>query len=180
MKKLFTGIFIAFHTCLLYSHNPANSEFLLCNMDDTWYLRAEFSWSLFNELNSVYPFLIERKATQEEYLDCLKDYIGQRILLKTNECEWILDKLKQLPGTHSHSFSFLISYSAQNNPDKFYVKSSCLSAIYPNAISHFTIIYRNTEYHRVLTNENPEWYLDLEHADHSITSSITENKTSGL
>ena len=114
MKKLILFVILLGFTQNISAHNPANASYYLFQQKDQWQLRVEFAWSLRNALNESFPYLKEDKLTDDDYKDCVMDYLNMNldIIVDGKLLEFV--NIKQIPGDHGHSYVFLMHSHGAN------------------------------------------------------------------
>ena len=151
MKKLIVLILTIVLTQNLDAHNPAMASYYLFQQEDGWQLRTEFAWSLRNALIKSFPYLSEEGIEDSDYTDCVLDYLDINLEIKIDGTEMEYGEIMQIPGTHSHSFVFLLDLSGPKNGNHLEIHNECLTELYRKQKNHMIIKTREESYDRFFT-----------------------------
>ena len=131
MKKIFASILCSlFFFGVIHAHNPALASLDLYQINGQWQLRADFAWSIRNAVVNQFPFLEERSANHEEYLDCILEYMEQNIQVSLDNQDLLFKSISQLPGDHGHDYIFLINLTGPQNGKTLRIQNKCLFDLY--------------------------------------------------
>lgn len=163
MKKLITAILIISWSLAAEAHNPAVASYYIFQMKDGWHMRTEFAWSLRNALTKSFPYLEEEEGiTDEDYIDCVKDYLEVNLVLKADGVPLAIQTIQQIPGDHGHSYTFIIGLEGPVHAKEFEVKNKCLTELFRKQKNE---VYLTTSYatqNRLFTSHDDEYVFVLE------------------
>lgn len=137
------------------------ASYYLFQQDESWKLRTEFAWSLRNALVLSFPYLDEEKVSDEDYSDCVLDYldINMEIILDGNILKY--DKIKQIPGSHGHSFVFIIDVNGPVTGQNLQIRNHCMTEIYKKQKNHVIVKTKEHSLEHILTKNIKTCSFDL-------------------
>ena len=163
MKKIIIIILSTISAQVLTAHNPAVASYYIIQQEGQWQMRTEFAWSLRNALVMNFPFLEENdKVTDDVYTDCVKDYLDVNLDMKLDGHKLEYSSIRQIPGSHGHSFSFLVDIIGPKNGKKLTVENQCLTELYNKQKNNITIKAYNKTHKHLLTKYNDLHVFEIE------------------
>ena len=163
MKKLIIIVLLSTLGQGVKAHNPAVASFYIFQMKDEWQMRVEFAWSLRNALTKSFPYLSEEKGlTDQDYMDCVADYLDIHLELSADEERLQIASIQQIPGDHGHSYTFIIGLQGKVNASTLLVKNQCLTELYRKQKNEVYLTTNTKTENRLLTKQNDEHLFVLE------------------
>ncbi len=139
------------------------ATYYLFQQEDGWQMRTEFAWSLRNALVKTFPYLDEQKSqiSDSDYTDCVLDYLEINLEITLDGKEFDYNTITQIPGTHGHSFAFLLEISGPLEGVHLKIQNDCLTELYRKQKNHVTIKTKRSSFDRLFTNKIRQYSFEI-------------------
>ena len=162
MKKLIVLI-IMVASDFIYAHSPAAASFYLFQQDNVWQMRTEFAWSLRNALIESFPYLNEGvNESEDDYMDCVKDYLDINLKIKLDNSRFDYQSITQIPGSHGHSFSFVVKLIGPSKGHELIIENRCLTEIYRKQKNEVVLKFKGVKQKQIFTKDEEKFAFILE------------------
>ena len=129
MRLLVLFILIGF-SGILKAHDPAIASFYLYEDDQQLNIRADFAWSIRNVLIKKYPFLKAKGVINDEFVDCMLEYMEDNVSIEIDDHLLAFNSIYQVPGAHTHSYVFILALDGPFEGKNLKIKNSCMFDFY--------------------------------------------------
>jgi hypothetical protein len=93
-------------------------------------MHTDFPWSIRSVIIKIYPFLKDKGTSNDEFVDCIKEYLENNISIEIDDQLLAFKSIYQVPGAHTHSYEFVVGLDGAFEGSTIKVRNTCMFDFY--------------------------------------------------